>query len=355
MPAVSLPQQQQFDQQQLHGNVILNLISTVQVRRLLQTAAALLALVVLTAALLRSSWNYKLPSLSLPKVLEPPAAKQRRLWPLEKSRGVSTRSSTMSANQTQGASPLEGDGVPTPRQAGDRRDGSRESSSPRDSTEDMPIPSSVGASQQHSLKPRRPSPPPPLTPPTSSNLTSGLSTSKLVLHDRRPSVAASSIGDLESALPHHAHASTSVSPIRSASTGVSDPHAAPVMHKRKSYTAIITPGPAAQPIPVDRSSGHDTTTTTAPSRSFSPSSFPSSGPTLPLAPHDALEGEAETQTEARGVSVYGEVLSVVDEASGAGEDKHTNVFEGGPCAECQARKEGEGGYYGKSVPLHERR
>jgi hypothetical protein len=52
--------------------------------------------------------------------------------------------------------------------------------------------------------------------------------------------------------------------------------------------------------------------------------------------------------------LQGEIISVMDDA-GHGWKRHTRVYGGGVCLACVAAGDREGGFYGDTVPLSERR
>ncbi|KAM0809204.1 hypothetical protein AB5N19_09547 [Seiridium cardinale] len=180
---------------------------------------------------------------------------------------------------------------------------------------------------KHHLRARPPLPPP-LTPPT-------LSTKTLSLEDRRLSSALSMTGDLDSnffSQPNPDYTSSS-----SSSSAVTQPHDSPATPKRRSYTKTLPLGPP-QPVSWLEEDGSVT--------AFSPSSFPSSSPTLPMAPHNSFHDHA--------IDVKGEIISVLDD-SGAGWKRHTRVYGGGVCLACMASADGEGGFYGDRVRPEEKR
>jgi hypothetical protein len=180
--------------------------------------------------------------------------------------------------------------------------------------------------QQHLRS--RPPPPPPLTPPT-------LSTTTLTLEERRISAAVSVSGDIHSSFFHqpnpeytsHSSSSSSAAPPNTGS---------PSTPRRRSYAKTLPLGPP-QPVSFLEEDGSITP--------FSPSSFPSSSPILPLAPHDAFHTNE--------VDVTGEIVSVMDDSE-AGWKRHTRVYGGGVCLACLASN-GEGGFYGDRVRPEEKR
>lgn len=181
----------------------------------------------------------------------------------------------------------------------------------------------------------RPPPSPPLTRP-------GKSSEMAIFQDRRMSTALSTAGDLESGDsrdhfgPQNALAA---SPPSSSSSSAQIPRDdSNVIPRRRSYTKVIPIGP---PQPVSWLEEDGTVV------AFSPSSFPSSSPALPLAPHDSFQ-------HSHGLEVKGEIVSALDD-SGAGWRRHTRVYGGGVCLACLASSDREGGFYGDRVRPEERR
>ncbi|XXH04075.1 Transcription factor mbp1 (MBF subunit p120) [Hypoxylon texense] len=180
-----------------------------------------------------------------------------------------------------------------------------------------------------------PPPPLPLTPPT-------LLTDLFTFQDRRLSTAMSSMGDLDTSFfsqPNPDYTFQSLTPTLSDSTSTALPHGRdddfPSIPRRRSYTKLLPLGP-----------GHHADSEHDGAASFSPSSFPSSSPSLPLAPHESLYD--------REIDVKGEIVSVMDDA-GAGWKRHTRVYGGGPCLCCRGKPDGQGGFYGVNVPMEHRR
>ncbi|KAH8671633.1 hypothetical protein BX600DRAFT_434732 [Xylariales sp. PMI_506] len=201
--------------------------------------------------------------------------------------------------------------------------------------ETMASPVKDTAGMEHHLR-SRPPPPPPLTPPT-------LSSTLFPFQDRRLSSTISMMGDLDSSFfqqpnPDYTSSTTSSSSSSSSSSsalpqGRGD---SPVTPRRRSYTKMLPLGPP-QPVSILEDDGSIT--------AFSPSSFPSSSPILPLAPHSSFHA-----TE---IDVKGEIISVMDD-SGAGWKRHTRVYGGGVCLACMAAGS-EGGFYGDRVRPEEKR
>ncbi|KAH6656089.1 hypothetical protein BKA67DRAFT_255015 [Truncatella angustata] len=176
----------------------------------------------------------------------------------------------------------------------------------------------------------RPLPPPPLTRPL-------VAMNRPSFEGRRSSVALSMTGDLDSSFFSQPNPDYSFSSSSSSSSSASaQPIELPATPRRRSYTRILPLGPP-QPVSWLEEDGSVT--------AFSPSSLPSSSPTLPLAPHESFH--------VHNIDVKGEIISVLDD-TGAGWKRHTRVYGGGVCLACMA-SEGEGGFYGNSVRPEERR
>ncbi|KAI1371127.1 hypothetical protein F4677DRAFT_318969 [Hypoxylon crocopeplum] len=319
MPAVNLPLQQ------THGNVTLYPVPGSHLRLLSRTTLTFLGLVILGVLLFALRRRYK--PVSPPNIdgLPPSATTLQRHRIPEKSRGVVVQCENMSVNQPSGLSQLRatknlGDG-------GKQR--SREVSKERDTgevlQEDMAPSVGINTGTPLILK-YGPPPPLPLTPPT-------LLTGVYSFQDRRLSVAASSMGDLDTSFFHQPNPDYTLSP-SSDSTSTALPHSqdSPSIPRRRSYAKMLPLGPT------HGASEND-------GASFSPSSFPSSSPILPLAPHDSIES--------REIDVKGEIVSVMDD-SGAGWKRHTRVYGGGVCLACLASGS-HGGFYGDNVPPEHRR
>ncbi|KAI1747277.1 hypothetical protein F4782DRAFT_444995 [Xylaria castorea] len=177
----------------------------------------------------------------------------------------------------------------------------------------------------------RPPTPMPLTPPV-------LSTTFFSFQDRRLSVSASINGDFDPSLTREGN--SDINSPESTTTIVPNIRALSPISMRKSYTKILPLDPL-QPT-CSKEAGMENT-----SSAFAPSSFPSSNPILPLAPHAALESKE--------IDVSGEIVSVTDD-SGAGWKRHTRVYGGGVCLACLASGGNHGGgIYGENVPLDQRR
>ncbi|KAI5856209.1 hypothetical protein GGS23DRAFT_400828 [Durotheca rogersii] len=324
MPAVNLPRQR------THGNVALSPVPGGQLRLLLNIGLISLGLIclgVLRFVLETRRRRYKaLPRSALGKG-DPGGTTLQRLWTSEKSSGISNQNQIMSSHQESGIARLGADQDPSDGRQEHIEDGSRQQED-RGSVQDETAPPL--SSDTGTLLILKPGPllPPPLTPPT-------LSTGVFPFQDRRLSFAASNMGlsDLDTSFFHQPNPDYTLSP-SSESTSTALPHGqeSSSVPRRRSYTRVLPLGLAHS------ASEHD-------GASFSPSSFPSSSPILPLAPHESLES--------REIDVQGEIISVVDD-SGAGWKRHTRVYGGGVCLACLASGS-QGGFYGENVPPEHRR
>lgn len=304
MPAVNLPLQR------THGNVTLYPVPGTELRLLFIIILTSLGLAILGVALFVSRRRRRRRYKPLPPTYTDvpdagPTALQRH-WVLEKSHGIIfEESEIMSVSQPSGISQLRasenlGDG-----QKEHERDGAKEHENNGERLEQgMTTTASVG-------------------------IDAGVFT----FQDRRLSVAASTMGDLDTSFFHQPNPDYTLSPSSdSASTALAHGQDSPSIPRRRSYSKMLPLGSAHS------DADHDGT-------SFSPSSFPSSSPILPLAPHESLEsGE---------IDVRGEIISVMDD-SGAGWKRHTRVYGGGVCLACLASGS-EGGFYGDNVPPEHRR
>jgi hypothetical protein len=250
---------------------------------------------------------------------------QHQFWLPGKSRGFLTPSLTMSRDHSPGpADPAWYRDLESGRDvlALPEQDGASEEPRVGDT---MVLPLDV--SQARHLK-MRPPPPPPLSPPV-------LSRQGFPFESRRLSTAVSVVGDMDSSFfdqPNPDYTSSS----GTSSSMMEQRNTSPITPRRRSYTKTIpfqTPKVAAE-----EADSHVP--------SFSPSSFPSSSPTLPLAPHDSFE--------TREINVKGEIISVTDD-SGIGWKRHTRVYGGGVCLACLAAGDQHGGYYGENVRPEEKR
>lgn len=292
MPAVNLPPQE------THGNVTLNPVPGAQLRLLYGTTPFVLGLLSLGVVLVLRvilKRKYKPPSHAYPS------------WTSEeKSSHLNTLNEIMSINQPSGFSPLRstdelGDGGKKHSRGGSKERENGEAL--REETD------------------------------TSVNIDAGL----FSFQDRRLSAAVSSMGDLDTSFFSQPNPDYTLSPTPtsdSTSTALPQGHDdSPSIPRRRSYTKMLPLGPG------HADSEHDD------GASFSPSSFPSSSPILPLAPHESLDG--------REIDVKGEIVSVMNDA-GAGWKRHTRVYGGGVCLACLASGS-QGGFYGDNVPPEHRR
>ncbi|KAK6950597.1 hypothetical protein Daesc_007121 [Daldinia eschscholtzii] len=248
-----------------------------------------------------------------------------RPWISEKCREVIFQNEIMSLKQSSGASRLGTDGNLGEGQKEHLQDVSEDRNGSEGHQGDMTAPASIDAGMPLILK-SGPPPPPPLTPPT-------LLTGVFSFQERRLSVAASTMGDLDTSFFNQPNPDYTLSHSPESSTTASAHNQdSPSIPRRRSYTKMLPLGAA------HTDSEHD-------GASFSPSSFPSSSPILPLAPHESLDS--------REIDVKGEIISVMDD-SGAGWKRHTRVYGGGVCLACLASG-GQGGFYGDNVPLEHRR
>ncbi|KAF3058627.1 hypothetical protein GL218_05200 [Daldinia childiae] len=195
----------------------------------------------------------------------------------------------MSVNQPSGVTQLSSAGNLSEGE-GKRQDRSKDRESSEGHQGDMTASVSIDAGMPLILK-SGPPPPPPLTPPT-------LLTGVFSFQDRRLSIAASSMGDLDTSFFQQPNPDYTLSPSpESSTTALAHGQDSPSIPRRRSYTKMLPLGPA------HTGSGHD-------EASFSPSSFPSSSPILPLAPHESLDS-----TE---IDVKGEIISVMDDSAPVG-------------------------------------
>ncbi|RYP14760.1 hypothetical protein DL765_006175 [Monosporascus sp. GIB2] len=273
----------------------------------------------------------KAPPESLPISVIPTAINHQRRWLSEKSRGVSNHYAVMSVNHPpeRSTGKFKVDGSPylahdsrSENQPGDpyQKDGAK--------VDGIPLGWHVDGNGPWMSK-SRPPPPPPLTPPT---LTGG----SFPFEDRRLSDAVSAMGDLDMSFIHQPNPDYT-SPSDCSTSVVDTKQTTPATPRRKSYTKIIPIGP-----PYAATAGgleHEMSP-------FSPSSFPSSNPILPLAPHASFESKE--------IDVKGEIISLTDD-SGAGWKRHTRVYGGGVCLACMASGGHHGGFYGQNVRPEERR
>ncbi|OTB00980.1 hypothetical protein M426DRAFT_26090 [Hypoxylon sp. CI-4A] len=323
MPVVNLPMDE------VPGNVTLYRVPGFQLRLLSRTTVTFLGLSFLGVILFMLVRRYKSSRPTLKHQLHASSFAPQRLPVIEKPYRDITYGNIMSVNQPSGISQLRAAERLTDRSKGHGRDSSKERDREQIFQEDVTASASiVNTGTSPSLGYSRPPPPPPLTPPT-------LSAGVYTFQDRRLSVAASSTGDLDSSFFQQPNPDYTLSP-SSGSTSTALPHDedAPSIPRRRSYTKMLPLGPPNQGPENDEAS-------------FPPSSFPSSGPILPLAPHESLDSAH------REIDVKGEIISVMDD-SGAGWKRHTRVYGGGVCLACLASGS-QGGFYGDNVPPEHRR
>ncbi|KAM7183556.1 hypothetical protein V8F20_012580 [Naviculisporaceae sp. PSN 640] len=196
----------------------------------------------------------------------------------------------------------------------------------------------------------RPPPPPPLTPPT-------LDHHIFSFDSRRLSYAASNPPELDGEFVGQGTGDYG-SGSTPADIQTSSPLSATRIPRRTSYTRSIPIG-----IPTPATSASSSAETIQSSSAFSPSSFPPSGPILPPPPPGSElpydyqfvggPGGPGIFHSEEVVDLHGEILSAVDD-EGHGWTRHTRVYGGGVCLACIGAG-GEGGFYGDTVPLEDRR
>ncbi|KAI0179418.1 hypothetical protein GGR52DRAFT_305800 [Hypoxylon sp. FL1284] len=313
MPAVNLAPQE------AHGNVTSYPVPGAHLRLLYKTTPILVGLLSFGALLgLR---------ILLKRRYKPPFPAYIGWKSEEKPSRVNALNKMMPINQQSGLSPLKsseelGDGA-----QGRSRDGSKERENGEALKEEGNTSVNTDAGTPLILM-SGPPPPLPLTPPT-------LLTGLFSFQDRRLSTAMSTMGDLDTSFfsqPNPDYTLSHTPPSGSASTSLAHGHDSPSIPRRRSYAKMLPLGTGKT------GSDHD-------GASFSPSSFPSSSPILPLAPHESLDD--------REIDVRGEIISVTDD-SGAGWKRHTRVYGGGVCLACLASGS-QGGFYGDNVPPEHRR
>ncbi|KAI1767124.1 hypothetical protein GGR53DRAFT_143667 [Hypoxylon sp. FL1150] len=313
MPAVNFPPQE------AHGNVTLYPVPGAHLRLLYGTTpfvlGGLLSLGVVLVLRIIFERKYKGPSHTYSRWISE-----------EKPSHLKTLNNIMSFNQSSGLSSLRS----TEKLGDEGKRGSRDGSKERENGEALKEGRNTSVNMDAGtplLLKSGPPPPLPLTPPT---LLTGLFT----FQDRRLSTAMSSIGDLDTSFFSQPNPDYTLSPTPtsdSTSTALPQGHDSPSIPRRRSYTKTSPLG-----------SGHAHSEHDGASL---PSSFPSSSPILPLAPHESLDG--------REIDVKGEIISVMND-SGAGWKRHTRVYGGGVCLACLASGS-QGGFYGDNVPPEHRR
>lgn len=179
--------------------------------------------------------------------------------------------------------------------------------------------------------------PPPLT-------TSALSSSLLSFRDRRPSSAVSVPSELDTGFIHQPN------------PDYFDGSFSPRLLSSSPSSAEFAQG---MPIPTTTSASSNESMTTA--ETFSPSSYPPTSPLLPPPPPSDFPeyqfvggpGGPGVVLSEHEVQLHDEVISIMDEA-GHGWKRHTRVYGGGICLACAAAGD-EGGFYGDTVPMEDRR
>ncbi|GAP84704.1 putative riboflavin [Rosellinia necatrix] len=322
MPVISLPVQQP------HNILSPSLIPLGQARFLLTLAAALVGPIALLALAVTFSRKYKTSNRPTLADLSAAANTGERSYLPKQSRELNLGQAVMSANRKPEVSPFVARRVLDEEVFGGKRDLSRSPSGRRKGQEERRVPR-VDTEELQDFK-ARPPPPIPLAPPV-------LSTTFFSLQDRRVSVAASTNGDFDPTIAHGAGSESN--PSESATVIVPNLKASSPLPLRKSYATIY---PADPP---QLSSASEAETDDS-SSAFAPSSFPSSSPIFPLAPHAALEP--------REMDISGEMASAAGD-SGASWKRHTRVYGGGVCLACLASGGNHGGFYGENVPLDQRR
>ncbi|KAK4657505.1 hypothetical protein QC762_214130 [Podospora pseudocomata] len=196
----------------------------------------------------------------------------------------------------------------------------------------------------------RPPPPPPLTPPTRSD-------NRFPFEDRHIGYAASIPPELDASFIHQPNPAYSG---MSTSDDVlnSSPQTADPIPRRRSYTRTVPIG-----IPVPGTTPAYSAEAMASGTAFTPSSYPPTSPLLPPPPPgpDAPSeyvfvggpGGPGVVLSDQEIDLHGEIISVMDH-SGHGWKRHTRVYGGGVCLACLAAED-QGGFYGDTVPLSDRR
>lgn len=320
MPVVSIPVQQ------ADSIISPSLIPLGQARFLLTLAAALVGPIALLALAVSCRRKYKTSNRPVFATVGAVTDTGERPYLTKQSRELKTEAIIMSVNRKPEVPPF----VALDEESRGSRRGLSRSPSNKQKRRDGHESRKSDTDNSWDRKARSP-PPVPFTPPA-------LSTTFVPLQDRRLSMAVSTNGDFDPTLIHHGD--WDINSAESATTIIPNLKASSPIPLRRSYSKIL----AADLPPPDFSAEAEMEDT---SPAFAPSSFPSSNPILPIAPHAALDdGEMDAA---------GEVLSVMDD-SGAGWKRHTRVYGGGVCLACMASGGGHhGGFYGENVPLDQRR
>lgn len=226
-----------------------------------------------------------------------------------------------------------------------------------------PLPSTESTVPRH-FSFSRPPLPPPLTPPT---LHDG---AFFPFEDRRPGYAVSVPPALDASFIHQPNPEYGASS-SSADVLTSSPQTATTFPRRRSYTRSI---PIGIPVPTTTASGSSSTetmTSGSTTNTFSSSSYPPTSPLLPPPPPGQYElppsappayefvggpGGPGVFLSQQEIDLQGEIISVMDDA-GHGWKRHTRVYGGGVCLACVAAagRDEQGGFYGDTVPLEDRR
>ncbi|KAI1110313.1 hypothetical protein F5Y14DRAFT_366234 [Nemania sp. NC0429] len=314
--------------QQIHNIRSPSLVPLAQAQFLLTLAASIVGPIGLLALAVSLSRKYKTPSRPALALVRPmPAAREWVDHPKhsQKSNAVGV---IMSVNRKSEIPPYWTHGVPEEDRVGSRGDLSQSPSHRQKYQEELGA-RKADTDELRNFKAQ----PPKLISPTPPVL----STTFFTLQDRRLSVAASTHGDFDPTLSHGTN-SDSNSP-ESMMTTAPHARASSPTSLRKSYSKAFPLDPHQLGFSADAG------TEDAP-LAFAPSSFPSSSPILPLAPHAALES--------REVDVAGGFVSAMDD-SGDVWKRHTRVYGGGVCLACMASGDSHGGFYGDNVPMDQRR
>ena len=278
-----------------------------------------------------------------PKDSAPPVSWQKQTpstAALGKSRGISSNlvaASTIMSDNHEGPNPSRGNGRET-------MDTGRVEHGLGDSAQDE-----LADSASTSGRPIRFDNPPWIRaarpPPLSPKVPLAVTTDAVRLEDRRLSSAVSTMGDVDLPFFQRQGLDCMSSPSSSSSVALPTRHGSPLTPRRRSYTRTISLGasrPGTPPAELPNT----------PHVTFAPSSFPPSSPYLPPAPHDGDDGDGDGFPP-QVIDVHGEIISM-DDSTGASWTRHTRVYGGGVCLACLASG-GEGGFYGPTVPLEDRR
>ncbi|KAI1200263.1 hypothetical protein F5X97DRAFT_98584 [Nemania serpens] len=322
MPVINL------SAQQIHNIRSPSLVALDQAQFLLTLAASLVGPIGLLALAVSLSRKYKTSSRPALALVRPMTATREWADLPKHSRESNTVGVIMSANRKSEITPFWAYGAPEEDRVGSRSDLSQSPSNRQEYQEELGA-LNADTDELRNFK-AQPLKLMPLTPPV-------LSTTLFSLQDRRLSVAASTHGDFDPSLTHGTN-SDFISP-ESIMVTVPNAKASSPISLRKSYSKAFPLDP--HQLGFSAKAGIED----AP-LAFAPSSFPSSSPILPLAPHAALEsGEKD---------VAGEIVSGMDD-SGDGWKRHTRVYGGGVCLACMASGDSHGGFYGENVPMDQRR